>query len=93
MPVSAEEMQKYVGRYVNNPKLACELSVRAGKLYATFTDEDGSESAPVEKIGDLTFVVTPEGEPPQLPFLLIPGADGRIEYLHTNARAFRKASK
>jgi hypothetical protein len=35
----------------------------------------------------------PDGEPPQLPFLLIPGRDGRIEYLHTNARAFRKASK
>jgi CubicO group peptidase (beta-lactamase class C family) len=92
IPMSAEEMSRYVGRYVNHPKLACELSIKGGKLYATFTDEDGSESAPVAKIGDLTFVVVPEGEPPQLPFLLIPGADGRIEYLHTNARAFKKAS-
>jgi CubicO group peptidase (beta-lactamase class C family) len=90
--MSAEEMARYSGRYVNNRKLACELFVKGGKLFITFTDEEGSDSAPVAKTGDLTFVVTPDGEPPQLPFLLIPGADGRIEYLHTNARAFRKVS-
>ena len=88
--MSAEEMARYAGRYVNNPKLACELSVRGGRLYATFNDAEESDTAPVAKVGDRTFVVVPEGEPPQLPFLLIPGADGRIEYLHTNARAFRR---
>jgi hypothetical protein len=90
--MSAEEMARYTGRYVNNPKLACELFVKGGRLFITFTDPEESDTAPVAKIGELTFVVTPEGEPPQLPFLLIPGADGRIEYLHTNARAFRKVS-
>jgi hypothetical protein len=92
MPMSADEMRKYVGKYVNNPKLACELSIRDGKLYATFTEGDESEGAPVEKIGDLNFVITPEGEPPQLPFLLIPGPGGRIDYLYTNARAFKRVS-
>lgn len=38
----------------------------------TFADGEGSDSAPVARTGDLTFVVTPEGEPPQLPFPLIP---------------------
>lgn len=92
LEMSAEEMARYAGRYVNNKQLACELFVRGGKLFITFTDAEGSDTAPVAKIGDLTFVVTPEGEPPQLPFLLIPGADGRIEYLHTNARALRKVT-
>ncbi len=89
--MSAGEMERYAGRYVNNAKLACQLSVKAGRLYITFTDDEGTETAPVAKTGELTFVVTPEGEPPQLPFVLIPGPDGRVEYLHSNARAFRRA--
>jgi CubicO group peptidase (beta-lactamase class C family) len=92
LEMSAGEMARYAGRYVNNPKLACELYVKGGRLYITLTDEEGSDTAPVAKVGDLTFIVTPEGEPPQFPFLLIPGAGGRIEYLHMNARAFRKVS-
>ena len=92
LEMTAEEMKRYAGRYVNNRKLACELFVKGGRLFITFTDEEGSDTAPVAKVGELTFVVTPEGEPPQLPFLLVPGADGRVEYLHTNARAFRKVT-
>jgi CubicO group peptidase (beta-lactamase class C family) len=92
LEMTAEEMARYAGRYVNNPKLACELFAKGGKLYITFTEGEESDTAPVAKTGELTFVVTPAGEPPQLPFLLIPGADGRIEYLHTNARAFRKTT-
>jgi CubicO group peptidase (beta-lactamase class C family) len=92
LEMTAEELKRYAGRYVNNPKLACELFVKGGRLFITFTDEEGSDTAPVAKTGELTFVVTPAGEPPQLPFLLIPGADGRIQYLHTNARAFRKVT-
>jgi CubicO group peptidase (beta-lactamase class C family) len=90
LEMSAEEMARYSGRYVNNPKLACELFVKGGKLFITVSEGEESDTAPVAKTGELTFVVTPEGEPPQLPFLLVPGADGRVEYLHTNARAFRK---
>ncbi|HJQ32207.1 MAG TPA: serine hydrolase domain-containing protein [Pyrinomonadaceae bacterium] len=90
LEMTAEEMKRYTGRYVNNQKLACELFVKDGKLFITFTEGEERDTAPVAKVGELTFVVTPAGEPPQLPFLLIPGADGRIEYLHTNARAFRK---
>ncbi|HEX8723641.1 MAG TPA: serine hydrolase domain-containing protein [Pyrinomonadaceae bacterium] len=90
LPMSAGEMERYAGRYVNNPKLACELSVKGGRLYLTFTGDEGADSAPVVKTGDLTFVVTPEGEPPQFPFVLVPGRDGRVEYLHANARAFKR---
>ncbi|HEX7955929.1 MAG TPA: serine hydrolase domain-containing protein, partial [Pyrinomonadaceae bacterium] len=33
LKMSAGEMARYAGRYVNNPKLACELSVRGGRLF------------------------------------------------------------
>ncbi len=90
--MTAAEMASYAGRYVNSPQLACVLSVKDGRLYATLTDEESSDTAPVIKTGERTFILTPEGEPPQFPFLLTLGPDGRVEYLYLLAHALKKVS-
>jgi hypothetical protein len=45
---------------------------------------------PITKIGEHRFSVTPAGSSQAQEFLLMPGADGKSEYLHTFLWAFKR---
>lgn len=77
------EMLRYVGAYVNNPAyLSVEILMKDGRLYLRQSGSD--RMSPVIKIGDHRF--SNEGTH----FVLIPGNDGRIEYLHIVGHALKK---
>jgi len=96
LPMSLAEMKKYVGTYVNGA-LRIELLVRDGKLFRRefypTTVEQGlgrDFEAPVEKVGLNRFAFTPPGETSPAEFVLLPGAGGRLEYLHSFMEASRR---
>lgn len=84
------EMKTYAGTYWNNDKLNAQLSIKEGKLFISFKEGDETENAPVQKTGEHTFIIVAPGEPPGPAFVLIPGTDGKTEYLHFGNRAFKK---
>jgi hypothetical protein len=84
------EMKTYAGAYWNNDKLNAQLSIKEGKLFISFKEGDETENAPVQKTGEHTFIIVAPGEPPGPAFVLIPGADGKVEYLHFGNRAFKR---
>jgi CubicO group peptidase (beta-lactamase class C family) len=99
MPMSREEMESYVGTYVNG-LLRVELSVRDGKLfrqdYYPPTAEEGpgrSFEAAVEKIATNRFRFTLPGETVPAEFVLVPGAGGGPEFLHSLMGAARRVRK
>ncbi|HZI17360.1 MAG TPA: serine hydrolase domain-containing protein [Pyrinomonadaceae bacterium] len=90
------EMESYAGTYVNG-LLKIELSVRGGRLYRKDyyppTAEEGPGrvfEAPVEKVGTNRLAFTPPGEATPSEFIVVPGTDGRPEYLHSFMGAARK---
>jgi CubicO group peptidase (beta-lactamase class C family) len=83
--MDAAEVTKYAGSYVN-PPARVDLILRDGRLYFR---RDGQE-AEVTKVGDLRFQVAPAaGATPQR-FVLVPGPDGAIAFLHMGSRAFKR---
>ena len=85
IPMDAPEMVKYAGSYTNPPE-RIDLAIREGKLYV----HRGTQDAEVTKIGDLRFSFTPAGAAAAQTFVLVPGPDGTIAFLHMSSRAFRK---
>lgn len=92
VPMTPAEMESYVGSYVNGDQKTV-LRVQDGKLYRT--DSEGAKpvesSEPVTKIGTNRFAFMRPGSPGQTEFILIPGADGRIEYLFSGLVAATRA--
>jgi hypothetical protein len=83
--MDAAEVTKYAGSYVN-PPARVDLILRDGRLYFR---RDGLETE-VTKVGDLRFQVAPAaGATPQR-FVLVPGPDGAIAFLHMGSRAFKR---
>jgi len=96
MPITAAEMKSVAGTYVNGA-LRIELIVRDGKLFrkefypTTLEEGPGRDfEAAVTKVGTNRFAFTPPGETASAEFVLIPGASGRPEYLHTFLVAARR---
>jgi len=96
LPMTAAELASDAGVYVND-LLKIELIVRDGKLYRKETYPTTVEQGPghdyevpVTKVGANRFVFTPPGETTPAEFVLVPGAGGRPEYLHSFMDAARR---
>ncbi len=94
--MTAAEMESYAGAYANG-LLKIELFVRGGKLFRKDfyppTAEEGpgrAYEASVEKIGPNRFMFTPPGDAAPAEFVVVPGAGGRPEYLHSFMGAARR---
>lgn len=95
-PMTRAEMERYAGTYANG-LLRIELFVREGKLFRkdfyppTIEEGPGRQfEAPVEKVGPDRFAFTPPGEAAPVEFVLVPGAGGRPEFLHSFMGAARR---
>jgi CubicO group peptidase (beta-lactamase class C family) len=85
LAVSEAEMIAYVGTYMNKPEIA-EILVKNGRLILKRKDGE----FPIAKIGDYRFSIIKPGEAEAEEFVLVPGADGKAEYLHIGRHALRK---
>ena len=85
LAITEAEIGEYVGTYKNNPESA-EILVKQGRLVLKL--EDGE--LPITKIGDFQFLITKPDESEREEFVLVPGADGKVEYLHIGRHALRK---
>jgi CubicO group peptidase (beta-lactamase class C family) len=84
LQMSEEEMAGYVGSYSN--RWAIEILMRDGKL---FLKQFGTE-LPISKVSGNRFTVTPPGARQSQEFLMVQGADGKIEYLQMFIWVFRR---
>jgi CubicO group peptidase (beta-lactamase class C family) len=96
VPMTLAEMDNYAGTYVNGA-LKIELIVRDGKLFrkefypTTIEDGPGRDfEALVTKVGTNRFAFTLPGETIPAQFVLVPGPNGRPEYLHSFMEAARR---
>ena len=80
-----EELRRYAGVY-SNGETSVRFAVRDGKLV-------GPQGVELKKVGENRFVgpAASAGAEPEL--LFVPGADGRIEFLHRGARALKKLER
>jgi CubicO group peptidase (beta-lactamase class C family) len=81
-PMSAPEMESYVGVYLNSPP-SWEVFIRDGKLFLKLDDAELS----LTKIGEHRFSIGPPGEG-ELVFVL--DTEGKVEYLYTDLHAARR---
>jgi CubicO group peptidase (beta-lactamase class C family) len=85
LPLTEAEMARYVGTYAN--RWTIEIAARDGKLYLK---QFGVE-APVVKIGENRFAVTPPGAQQAQEFLLVPGRDNsQAAYLQMALWVFKR---
>ena len=84
-PMSASEMANYVGRY-GQREVIFEIFVRDGKLFL----KQGSSELEISKVGENRFAAMASGSSNPMSFVLVPGADGKIEYFHAGLRAAKK---
>jgi CubicO group peptidase (beta-lactamase class C family) len=77
------EMARYVGVYGAQPN-RYEIAIKDGKLVIKWTDVE----AQVSKLGESRFSAT--GPSQTTEFALVPGADGKAEFMFLSGRAFGK---
>lgn len=87
LPITAAEISDYVGLYTHAVR-KWELLVKEGKLFYKY----GKAEWPVKKIGSNRFTFTPAGPLGPQEFVLIPGKNGKIEYLHIWGEIARKTA-
>ena len=83
--MSASEMASYVGKY-GQRDVIFEIFVRDGKLFL----KQGSTELAVSKVGENRFTADASGSSNRMDFVLVPGPDGRIEYLHAGLRSAKR---
>jgi hypothetical protein len=83
LPMSQSEMTGYVGLYAQG-RVYYELFIKEGRLFG----KQGTVEGQVKKIGDNRFVLLTQGGRQQ--FALVPGENGKAEYLHISLRAARR---
>jgi CubicO group peptidase (beta-lactamase class C family) len=83
--MSASEMANYVGRY-GQREVTFEILVRDGKLFL----KQGSNESAISKVGENRFIAVPPGSSNPVNFVLVPGPDGKSEYLHAGLRAAKR---
>jgi len=79
------EMARYVGVYGDQPN-PIEIAIKDGKLLLKDLGREGQ----VSKLGESRFSATLPGDSQALEFALVPGADGKAEFLFLGGRTFRK---
>jgi len=85
LPLSASDADRYVGRY-GFTETILEVFFDNGKLLI----KDGGKSAPMNKISETRFTLTPVGASRQEEFFFVIGADGNAEFLHTRLRSLKR---
>jgi CubicO group peptidase (beta-lactamase class C family) len=83
--MSASEMADYVGRY-GQREVSFEILVRNGQLVL----KQGSNESVISKVGANRFTAVQPGSSNSQNFVLLPGPDGKIEYLHAGLRAAKR---
>ena len=86
LPMTSEEMAGYAGKYLNST--AVKLSVRDGKLFYMENDLE----LPVTKVGERTFNAGTPGAANVVSFVLVPGTNGKTEFLYKSMVAYRKVT-
>ena len=84
-PLSAPEAERYVGRY-GFTETIFEVLFDNGKLLLKY----GGQSAPMNKISETRFTMTPVGESRQEEIFFVIGADGNAEFLHSSLRSHKR---
>lgn len=88
LPMSEAEMTTYTGKYVHSAGRTIELVAGNGNLYW----KRGEQLLPLNKVGDFRFLI-PSPDPNELEeFVLVTGANNKVEFLHMDGRAYRKQS-
>jgi hypothetical protein len=87
LPMSESEMAGYVGKYGRSASY--EIILKDGNLFL----KQGENEVPITKVGENLFAVTLPGSARPMQFALVPGADGKVEYLHAGLRASRRIGK
>jgi CubicO group peptidase (beta-lactamase class C family) len=83
--MSASQMANYVGKY-GQREVGFEIFVKDGKLFL----KQGSNEMALSNVGENRFTAVPPGASNPVNFVLIPGQDGKIEYLHAGLRAAKR---
>jgi hypothetical protein len=73
---------------INKPESA-QILVKQGKLILKRADGE----FPITKIGNCRFSIIKPSESEAEEFVLVPGANGKVEYLHMERRALRKVQE
>jgi hypothetical protein len=91
LPLSAADISAYVGTYLNGP-LRFQISVKENRLLLKLGDDE----APLKKIGPNLLSIDEKEEEATAEsvlfknLLMLPGADGRTEYLYFIGRALKR---
>jgi hypothetical protein len=88
LAMSAAEMANYVGKY-GQKDVSFEILLKDGKLFL----KQGPNQLPISKVGDTRFSAISPGNSRPMEFALVPGADGRVEYIHVGLRAAKRIGK
>lgn len=88
LPMSAAEMASYVGKY-GQRTVSYEIFVKDGKLFL----KQGPNELAITRIGENRFSATPPRNSRPMEFVLLPGSDGKPEYLHSGLRASRRITR
>ena len=80
------EMTRYVGTFGTDAN-RIELSIRNGKLWFKRSTREGM----VKKVADGRFLAGGAGTSAAVEIVLVPGKDGKAEFLHVGGRTYKKA--
>jgi CubicO group peptidase (beta-lactamase class C family) len=83
--IDEAESQKYVGQYFNPPD-EIEIALKNGQLVFKQLNME----LPISKIGEERFQIQPPSAPGPIELKMISGEDGKVEFMYSSLRAFKK---
>lgn len=85
LPITETDLSRCVGIYTN-PPVRIEIVGKDGKLFW----KQGERELPMMKTQENRFSIFPPGVSKPQEIVLFFGTDGKVEYLHTSLRAFKR---